>query len=185
MSNVFHTNKKAFGLLEIIVVLVIVVGAAIPILRMVTGSRKETSSSVNYLRAMELADEAIEWANLAKFDEVDKLKNLSGTILEDNGTAIVPIKINTTTVDYPNWVGSEIFSNELKYSEQYSNAYFYRDIDVQPVVSSNIANNLLKKVVVTVKWSEGYKPSNLNDPSNRSRQIQLSVLVINDENLIY
>jgi hypothetical protein len=43
----------------------------------------------------------------------------------------------------------------------------------------------LKKVTVTVKWSEGHRPANLNIPDDRSRQVQLSVLILNDQQLSY
>ena len=171
MKRLFPYNKRAFGLLEVIIAVLIIVGAGIPILRMVTGSRKETSSSLNYLRAMELANEAIEWASAAKFDEVDKLKNISGS--------------NTTKIERTNWKNSDIFEENLKYSEQYSTAFFYRKIEVEPIKGSYFADNLIKKVTVTVLWSEGYKPSNINVEDDRSRQVQLSILIINDDNLLY
>lgn len=177
-------NRKALGLVEIIIAVVLVVGAGIPILKMVTGTRTETSSSVNYLRAVELADEVLEWANGAKFSEVDKLVNLSGSIIEDAGSNLVPTKINAVQVEYENWKNSGIFNENLRYSSQYTSAFFYREIEVKPVVSQIVAANMLKRVTVTVKWSEGFKPANLNLPSNRNRQVQLSLLVINDENLL-
>jgi hypothetical protein len=187
MISLFPNKKRALGLTEIIIALAIVVAAGIPILRMVTKSRTETSSSVNYLRAMELADEAIEWASVSKFKDVDNLKSLSGTIIEVNGSNIEPVSINTSEVTNEHWKGSEIFEKDLKYSDQYSRAYFYREISVEPITSKNndFEANLLKKVNVTVRWCEGYMPKNINLASDRNREIQLSILVINDDNLFY
>ncbi len=185
MKKPFFKNKRAIGLIEIVIAVIIVVGAGIPILKMVTSSRTETSSSVNYLRAVELADEVLEWASASKFSEVDKLANLSGSIIDDSTSSLSTIKINSTNAENVLWSGSEIFSNDLKYSEQYTPAFFYREIEVEPVEGSYFAENLIKRVTVTVMWSEGYKPSNLNIPSDRNRQVMLSMLVINDENLYY
>lgn len=185
--NTVH-RRKGLGLIEVVIALVIAVAAGIPILRMVMGSRTETSSSVNYLRAVELADEALEWASVSQFSEVDKLKNLSGSIIEDGGSGMTTCRINIKEAGYQSWKDSEIFKTELSYSPQYTTAFFYREIEVEPVEPDSeapyISKNLLKKVTVTVKWCEGYKPSNLNLPSDRNRQVQLSMLVINDENLL-
>ena len=187
MKGLFPYKKHAFGLVEIIVALLIIVAAGIPIMKIIFQSRTETSSSINYLRAMELADEVIEWANVAKFKDVDNLKNLSGSIVEYTGDKAEMIKINTSEVSYDNWKDPNLFNNNINHSDQYCNAFFYRDIKVEPVTSkySSFENNLLKKVTVKVKWSEGFKPANLNVDSNRNKEIQLSVLVINDDNLLY
>ncbi len=179
-------NKKALSLIEIIVALTIAVFAGIPILRMVSSSRTETTNSINYLRAMELANEAIEWVNVTNFKDLDNLgKILQESIVEQKGSNLTPGQIATTEAEYEKWKGSKLFQKKINYSDQYVNAYFYRTIDVKEINNSTIKKNLLKKVTVTVKWSEGKKPSNLNVDSNRSKQIQLSVLVINDENLQY
>lgn len=186
MKNLIYFKRKAFGLLEVVIALGVAIGALLPILQMITASRTDTTSSISYLRAMELANEVIEWANVATFDEVDKLEGLSGTIIESNGGNIVPIKINAVESDNIKWKNSKIFEKNLQYSEQYSNAYFYRIIKVTPLKGNYFQNDMLKKVSVTVKWCEGKKPRNLNlDSEERNKQIQLSVLVINDDNLLY
>ena len=183
-------NKKALSLVEIIIALVIAVFAGIPILIMVSSSRKETATSINYLRAMELANEAIEWVNVTKFEDLDNLNNiLEESIVQETDSELVPGQIIATDTEYKRWKGSNLLSKNLQYSEQYVNAYFYRTIEVTNIKGddiNNVKDNLLKKVTVTVKWSEGKKITNLNDDSSdRRHKIQLSVLVINDENLTY
>ncbi len=181
-------NKKALGLMEVVVALLIAVGAAIPILKMVTKSRNETTSSINYLRAMELADEALEWASVAKFSDLGSgspsgknLENNSGPIIDAN---LTPMKIDATQSGNDNWKDTNVFKDNLEYSSQYSNAFFYRDIKVTKL--DNFGGDILKKVTVTVKWSEGHRPSNINvDSDEREKKIELSLLVINDENLSF
>lgn len=187
MNRLFPYKKQAFGLIEVIIALFIIVCAGIPILKMVFQTQTETSSSVNYLRAMELADEVIEWANAAKFKDVDKLTNLSGSMVVVDGSSHDMVKINTSGTNNENWKNSGFFEENLKYSDKYCSAFFYRDIKVEPVTSSsnNFESNLLKKVTVKIKWSEGRMPSNINADSERNREIQLSVLVINDDNLLF
>ena len=185
MKILFPNKKKAFGLVEVIIALLVIVSAGIPILKMVFHTRTETSSSVNYLRAMELADEVIEWANASKFKDVDKLSELSGSITESSTNKMK--NINTAEISNENWKNSGFFSKNIKYPNKYSNAYYYRDIKVEPVTNSynTFESNLLKKVTVKIKWSEGRVPSNLELDSERNREIQLSVLVINDDNLLF
>ncbi len=181
----FH-NNKGFSLAEIVIAVVIAVMAGIPILKMVTTSRTETSSSINYFRAMELANEPIEWANVTKFSELENLQSLSESIVIDNGSSMDTRKVMTVEPEYKSWLESKQFNTDISYSDQYIHSYFYRIIEVQEIKeNANIKDNLLKKVTVTVKWIEGKKPSNIDVDSNRTRQIQLSVLVINDENLRY
>ena len=182
---IFH-NKKGFSLAEIVIAVVLAVMAGIPILKMVTTSRTETSSSINYLRAMELANEAIEWANVTKFNDLEKLQSLSESIVIDNGSSMDTRKVLSAEPEYKSWLESNQFNTDIGYSEQYIHSYFYRIIEVQDIKDNgNIKDNLLKKVTVTVKWIEGKKPSNIDVDTDRTRQIQLSVLVINDENLSY
>lgn len=210
MRKLSHkNNKRALGLLEIVIAVAIVVATGFPILRMLTKSRTDTASSINYLRAVELADEALEWASAANLFDKDEngenspselnLIGLSGPIMEYDGSTIKPSKICTTKIEYNRWKNSQIFKTDLSYSPQYANAFFYRDIKIQslnkndrsgktdPSYSNLITfeKDMVKMVTVSVYWCEGFTPSNFNDISNESRakKIELSLLVINDENL--
>ena len=183
-------NKKALSLIEVLIAFTIAVLCGIPILMMVSNSKKDTATSINYLRAMELANEAIEWVNVTKFEDLDNLSNiLDKSIVESYNSELIPVQIGTAEAENKNWKDSNLFERNLSYSQDYVNACFYRTIDVKDVMAddkNNVANNLLKKVTVTVKWSEGKTISDLNaDSDDRRHKIQLSVLVINDENLKY
>jgi hypothetical protein len=184
MKGSLLKNKKALGLMEIVIAISLVVMAGIPILKLVFGSRNETTSAINYLRAMELADETLEWASITKFSELDNLTSFSGSIVVDGGSGFTTEEVHTSPVEYENWKSSGLFVDKPKYSEDYINAFFYRIIDVEDVKSDAIQKDMLKKVTVTIKWSEGKRPTNLSsDCPERNRQVQLSILVINDENL--
>ena len=187
MKNTVSNNKKALGLIEIVIAVVIVIGAGVPILKMVSRSRSETSSSANYLRAMELADETLEWASVVKFKDLDTAFNAeNGSIIEDGGSGLTPVEIRTTPAKNENWKNSNFFIEKQKYSDQYNKAFFYRTIEVENVSSPLIKEDMLKKVTVTIKWIEGRRPSNINvDNGDRNRQVRLSILVINDDNLLY
>ncbi len=187
MKKGIYNNKKALGLIEVVIAVVIVIGAGIPILKMVSSSRSETSSSANYLRAMELADEVLEWASVAKFKDLENaLNSENGTIIVEGGSGLTPEEIHTAPAENENWKNSGFFIEKQKYSDQYNKAFYFRTIEVEDVKSPVIQSDMLKKVTVTVKWIEGRRPSNLNvDNGERNRQVKLSILVINDDNLLY
>ena len=183
-------NKKALSLVEIIIAFAIVVCSGIPVLMMVSSSRKDTATSINYLRAMELANEAIEWVNVTKFEDLDNLNDLlDKSIVESYKSDLIPGRIATCETEYDKWKKSDLLTQDLHYSEEYVKAYFYRTIEVKSIEAddqNNLRNNLLKKVTVTVKWNEGKEVSNIyEDLNERDHKVQLSVLVINDENLEY
>ncbi len=182
-------KKQAMSLVEIVVALMVAVAAAIPILQMMTKSNTETTSSINYLRAVELANETIEWASIASFSAVINqekgLSSLSGPIINDGGSGFTPESVAVNpTIENENWNDPNIFKTELKYSDQYIPAFFYRVVNVEPL--DDFGGDMLAKVTVTIKWCENSRPTNLNiDSDERNRQVELSVLVINDENLSF
>ncbi|MGM0600463.1 MAG: hypothetical protein ACQETH_11695, partial [Candidatus Rifleibacteriota bacterium] len=133
------------------------------------------------------ANEAIEWVSSARYDQINPttLAALSETLSNDTTGVLEPVEIAVNDPANSVWQADDFMAEELKYSEQYNNAFFYRELEVESVESSYLNSDLLKKVTVTVKWSEGKRPSNLNVSDNRNRQVQLSVLVLNDRNLYY
>ncbi|MBP5470960.1 MAG: hypothetical protein J6Z11_17155 [Candidatus Riflebacteria bacterium] len=140
---------------------------------LLSSSRTETSKSTNYLRALELAQEAIDWINSAPFKEVtdDNLQLLKGNLV--NG------KIATGN-------NAKNSITEPKYPDTYSNAYYYRTIKIEPDTEFNAnVRRFLKKVTVEVYWNEGTAPNNLEATNNgvplRTRKLMLSTIIFNDE----
>ncbi|GAB4270119.1 MAG: hypothetical protein Kow0029_06670 [Candidatus Rifleibacteriota bacterium] len=179
--------KAGLGFVEVLIAVIVISACAIPIIYMVTGARADTSKAINYLRAMELANEAIEWASVTPFENVTEatMAAFSGPITEDVGGALQSAKIAVDSPENKVWENDNFTVSSLKYSQQYDKAFFYREIQVEDISDSYVAANLLKKVTVKVKWSEGYRPANINLPDDRSRQVQLSILLLNDQNLSY
>jgi hypothetical protein len=154
---------------------------------MVTSSRTDTSKAINYLRAMELANEVVEWASVARFADVDDstFSALAGPITFDDGSMLKTVDIAVGAPENDLWSSDGFTADSLAYSEQYNNAFFYREIQIEELEDSIVNEGLLKKVTVTVKWNEGQRPANINVSDNRNRQVQLSVLILNDHNLSY
>ncbi len=179
--------RVGFGLVEVLIAVFIVAACAIPVVYMVTSARTDTTKAINYLRAMELANEVIEWASVAQFNKVNgaDFSAYSGPLAVEQGADLKPISIDVASPKNQIWDSDNLTSDSLSYSEQYNNAFFFREIKIEDVSDSYILPELLKKVTVTVKWSEGHRPANVNLADERTRQVQLSVLILNDENLNY
>ncbi len=185
MKLKIEKKRLGMGFVEIMIAVLVVTGCAIPVIYMLTSSRTETSKAINYLRAMELANEVIEWATAAEFSQVDagSLSAFCGSISEIHGSDLQTVGVATAEPDHQTWKSDGLMANNMKYSEQYNTGFFYREVEVENVDDSYLQTDLLKKLKVRVKWSEGERPANLNISDNRTRQVELSVLILNEKNL--
>lgn len=179
--------RHGIGFVEVIVAVLIAAVSALPVVYMVSSSRTDTSKAINYLRAVELANEVIEWAQGVKYEDLDDgmFSAFVGTLVEDNSGTMTPVPVRAAPPENPNWAGGNFAGADLKYSEQYGNAFFYREVEFEDVVGSTYFNDgMLKKMTVRVKWNEASLPSSVNSP-DRDRQVELSVLILNDANMNY
>ena len=172
-------RRRGFSFAEIIVAIMVVTMLAVPLFYLVTSTRTDTSKAINYLRAMELANEIIEWANVIPFNKIMTLENAGGTLVEDLGGTMSSVKIPVQN----NGMWSNL-ATELQYSNQYPVAFFYRTIDVSSITENVPWRDYVAKVTVTVSWNEGKKPDVLDSP-DRMRKITLYSLVFNDRRLDY
>lgn len=179
--------RRAMGFVEVLIAVLVVTACAVPVIYMVTSSRTETSKAINYLRAVELANEVLEWASLAEFSQLDEstFAAFCGSLTEESSGNLIPANLAVTTPENLVWKADSLMTGNLSYSEQYSNAYFYREVAITDVGDSYLQDGLLKKVTVTVKWSEAHRPANLNVADDRTRQVELSALLLNEKNLNY
>ena len=165
----------------------VVAASAVPVVYMVTSSRTDTSKAINYLRAVELANEVIEWAQGVKnFDELESagFSTYVGTLADDSTGSITPVSVGAAVPENSNWATGNFASNDFKYSEQYGNAFFFREVEFEDVIAGHFNDGMMKKMTVRVKWNEGVPPSSLYN-SERDRQVELSVLLLNDANMNY
>ncbi len=172
-------RHNGFTFAEIMVAVLVVSVLAIPLSYLVTSTRTDTSKAINYLRAMELANEVIEWANVVPFDKIKTLENAGGSLVEDMGGNLQSVKLPVTANGM--WAG---LATQIQYSEQYPTAFFYRQITVGSITQSVPWRDYVAKVTVTVSWNEGKKPDVLDTP-DRMRKITLYALVFNDRRLDY
>lgn len=179
------TIDKGFSFVEVLIAILIVTACTVPIIYMVTSSRTDTSKAINYLRAVELANETIEWAQATKFEDLTNqyFSGVSGSLVNISGSGLTPEVILTAEPTNKVWKDDNLMASNLSYSDQYNKAFFWREVDINNVSASHFSNGMIKKVTVTIKWNEGTKPVITNN--TRTRQIEMSVFILNDQNLYY
>ena len=183
-------KKHGFGFIEIMIAVIIAAVVTVPVFYMITSSRVDTARAINYLRAIELANEVIDWVSVTPFEDKDvmsmsdQLSILNGSLVEApslENLSARNVLVSSTENDRIN----ELTTDNLTYSEQYNRNFFFREITVEPVAPNPVAPDLLKKVTVVVSWSEHRIPPTPDLPAGRDRSVEMSVLVLNDRNLFY
>lgn len=183
-----NNTKLAFSFAEIMVAVSILAACIFPIFYLTNTSRTETTRAINFLRAVELANEVLEWASLAKFEELTEINMTAytGSMTEVSGGSIQTVILPTSIAENDIWKNDNLVVDSLFYSEQYASLYFYREVTVEDFTSlAGIEPKLLKKITVSVSWSEATQPKNINNPKDRNRNFKVSMLVANDKALIY
>lgn len=173
---------------EVVVAVVVIALCSIPLLWVLTSSRTDTSKAINYLRAVELANEAIEWASIAPFHRRTTtnvmVEQISGSLVTQVGSGFQPAPIDVVPASHSEWVAENLTAPSLTYSSQYTSAFFYRTVKVEDVV--NGPKGYLRRVTVTVEWAEGRVPQHHTQPGGeRNKKIVMSTLILNEKQLVY
>ena len=171
-----YNNRKAFSLTEIIVATVVFVAIFTALGLLTSSTRTDTSKSINYLRALQLAQEAIDWVNSAPFSEVtdNNIAFLRGSLVDSSTSKSVKINIGSN--------GKSSIEKAF-YPEDYSKCFYYRTVEIDDL--KGIKNNrFLKKITVGVYWNEGKMPKNIETASkepDRMRKLFLSTIIFNEK----
>jgi len=178
------SDRYGISLAEVVVAVLVVGLSVVPLLWVLSSSKTDTSKAINYLRAMELANEALEWANVALSSKKDfnnsDLSGVGGALIVSAGSTFVPASIDVATLSKsnPEWVADNLLEKTLTYSEQYNSAFFYRTIEAIDI-PGGFTQGYLKRVNVTVEWAEGRRPARPDLPGEgRTKKIVLSALVL-------
>lgn len=170
-------GRKGFTITEIIVATAVFVVLFSAIMWMSTSSRAESSKSINYLRALELAQEGIDWVNSTPFGDVtdSNLSFLHGSLVDPStGDSIkMPVAENAKNS-----------VSETKYPQDYSKCYFYRTVKIEELNSSVPYGRFLKKVTIGIYWNEGKTPKKIEAASgepDRMRKLYMSTIIFDDK----
>lgn len=169
--------KKAFTVTETVVATCIFVAIFYALSLLTTTSRTETSKSINYLRASELAQEAVDWVNAAPFEEITStnLEHLRGSLVSasDNKSVKIPVGKNANAGGV----------QEPHYPDDYNKCFYYRTVDIEDL--NGVPNSrFLKKIVIKIFWNEGRAPSQLEPASgepDRMNKLILSTVIFNEK----
>lgn len=168
-------TNRGMSFIEVLLATVIASLLFSSIIWFVSSTRVATDKSTNYLRALQLAQETIDWVHALEFSDIseDKLSLLEGSLVDSQtGHSVVFCR---STVD-----GKELV---MAYPDDYCKAYFYRKIVLEKQSDVKPFGRLLKKVSVHVYWNEGQIPAQLDSLSgepDRMRKIMLSTLLFDE-----
>jgi len=169
-------DSKAFSFVEIIVALAVSATFFGGLIYFASTTRLETSKAENYLRALQIAQETIELAQSTPIEELtqDKMQLFEGSLVNPATGKSVRLPFHAASAWQP---------ATKTYPEQYTNAYFYRKIKVEPVDSSIPNARFMRKVIVEIFWNEGKVPNKVDsigaDP-DRMRKLSLASVIFNE-----
>ncbi len=182
-------KKHGFNLIEIMITVVVVAVVAIPLMMVMTSSRKDTAHAINYLRAVELGNEVIDLVHSLKYEKITKdyLNNFLGESVTDPSDVLKTVKLKTRDESInKSWNDNGFLATDLSYPVQYAQFYFFRTIEVEPDEKDKIDYGF-KKVTVKVSWAEvdALKGIKVNDVTSdtkgeRNKYIVLSTVIPRD-----
>ncbi len=162
-------RRGGFSFVEVLIASV--VGAAFfgSILWFVFSTRVETDKSANYFRALQIAQETLEWAQATPI-----------ALLNDRQMAL----LQGSLVDSQTGKSSTILPGvKISYPDQYRPAYFFRKIHLEEVKGKGARGRFLREIRVEVFWNEGRMPERIEpvgaDP-DRMKKLTLATLVLDE-----
>ncbi|NLI79818.1 MAG: hypothetical protein GX442_25660 [Candidatus Riflebacteria bacterium] len=161
---------RGVSLIEVVVGIGLAAICTIPILWLMTTTRTDTAKAVNYLRAVELAQEGMEWAAIGDVSTPTgraQICGLSGSLVEAAGSGWRPVPVPATPAGG---------AGPLVYSAQYNQAFFFRTITVEDPPDGLPQSPYLALVTVTVWWNEGRVPPVLESLGGRPDRDRMVVL---------
>lgn len=164
-------KRKAFSFVEIIVALTISIIFFAGVIYFASTTRVQTSKAVNYLRALQIAQETIELIQSMPSSGLSpaKLQVFEGSLIDPATGRSVKIPMHS---------GSSWQPGIKTYPEQYDNAYFYRKVKIEPAGS-----RFLRKVSVDVYWNEAKKPDRIDaigSEPDRMRKLSLATIIFDE-----
>ncbi|NLI76466.1 MAG: type II secretion system protein [Candidatus Riflebacteria bacterium] len=171
--------RRGFSLLEVVVAIGVVFTLAAALFTAMGRTRADTRLAVDHLRALEIAQETIDWVLAARLDArgLQALRGQTGSLLDPATGRGVPLPEAVTGL-----FGRPPDVPPLCLPAQYDSAFFHRTLDLTPLPGDD-GRTFLYRVTVTVAWNEGKAPrqiESVSGPPDRMKSISLSTLVADD-----
>ncbi len=168
--------RRAFSFVEIIVAMSVSIMFFGGLIYFASTTRTQTSKAGNYLKALQIAQETIELIQSTPQSELtqSKLQMFDGSLINPQTGGSVKIPVN----------GGSAWQPATKaYPDQYTNAYFYRKVKIEPVTGTANAR-FVRKVSVDIYWNEGRVPDKIDaigsaEP-DRMRKLSLATLIFDE-----
>lgn len=180
-SKVIYQHKDSFNRGFSFVEIVIATGLAVvlfsSIIWLITSTRVETSKSINYLRALQLAQETIDWLQTIPGDQLtpDIVQTFEGSLVDPQSEKSAKIEVNKRE-------GNS--GEQFRYPENYCAAWFYRKVSLEKIDQKIPGARFLRKATVQIFWNEGKRPTTLEPLSgnpDRMRKISMSVVLFDED----
>lgn len=166
--------RYGWGMIEVVVAVLVAAVLSIPILVTFTAARSETGKAINYLRAMELAQEALVWvrANPMTAKARQKLSDSGGALNTVQGGRLVP-------TPYRTGADPRLPATTVVPPADYGDASYFREITVNPVAPGRPGADYLYRATVTVYWHD---EAQVADPRTLTgtKKVVLSALVCDE-----
>lgn len=168
--------KKGFTMTEIVIACIVMAVLFASLSWMTTSSRTESSKSINYLRALELAQEAVDWVNSTPYAEVTEtnMAYLKGSLVDPSTGASIKMLVGAN---------AKSSVTETNYPADYSKCYYYRTVTIDNL-DSVPHGRFLKKITIGIYWNEGKPPTHIETTSgepDRMRKLFMSTIIFDDK----
>ncbi len=173
-------SNSGFSFIEVILATALAAGLFAALIWLTTTTRAETGKSVNYLRALQLAQETVDWLQATPSGMLtpERLRLFEGSLVDpqtEKSTGILPGTMTRSA------------SSTIAYPDDYCPAWFYRKITLEKPEKEYPGARFLRRVTIEIFWNEGKRPTStdsLSENPDRMRKISLSALLL-DENEYY
>ncbi len=176
MKAVFNRRPVGFSFLEVLIATALATTMFASIIWLISTTRVETVKSVNYLRALQLAQETIAWLNAVPEDGLTNVNTriMEGSLVDAQTGESIKIQSGSHGTDTP---------HELHYPKNYDSAWFYRRIILSEIDRTAPGARFMRKVTVKIYWNEGRRPDkieSLTEEPDRMRKIEMTTVLFKE-----
>jgi len=175
-KELFFPRSEGISFVEILIAFAIAFALFAGIISLTSTTRIETRKAGNYLRALQLAQEAIDLVQSTPSAELlqSKMQIFEGSLINPQTGQSIMIPHHQDSAWQP---------QTKKYPEQYNNAFFFRKLRLEELDASIPNARFMRKVVADVYWNENKVPEKMESMSSepdRMRKLSLATLIFVD-----
>ncbi|HEY9071172.1 MAG TPA: hypothetical protein VIV61_13020 [Candidatus Ozemobacteraceae bacterium] len=170
------SDRMGFTFVEIVIATGVALVFFAGLIHFASATGSETSRAENYLRALQIAQETIELVQSMPVGELTdaKLQIFEGSLVDSQTRQSVALPVHPESAWKP---------VTKKYPEQYTKAYFYRKLRLEPLEGEAANGRFLRKLIVEVFWNEGRVPDKIDaigGTPDRMRKLALATVLFDE-----